>query len=83
MLEHRVKDRRPSGEDRLMNVERAIPVDDQRTVGEPFVPKKVAEVLRQTALGHGELRDRRLAGNVDGVGDDAHFAEQGQFVFGQ
>lgn len=55
----------------------------QRHIAESLVVEQIAQVLGQLALGHLELHDVALAGDVDAVRYHADLAEYRQLVLGQ
>lgn len=52
-------------------------------IAESFVVEQIAQIFGQFALGHLELNDIALAGDVDAVRHDADLTEYRQFVLGQ
>jgi len=55
----------------------------ERDVAELLVVKEIAKILGQLALGHFELHDVGLSGDVHAVRHDADLAEDGQLVLRQ
>jgi len=55
----------------------------ERDVAELLVVKEIAKILGQLALGHFELHDVGLSGDVHAVRHDADLTEDGQLVLRQ